>query len=218
MWPRKKSRKPLNNKRWKKQNWQPRPNGARYRTAVSGLEEEIAADEAELRGLESEKPPRPPARNTQSSEKNERKDETIMGKRQIRAFGGMTMEQRDAFIRRDDVQEFLIRFREMFRVDQKRSVTGGELLIPTVVLEVLRENIEDYSKMIRHVRLISVSGNARQTVMGTIPEAVWTEMCAALNELNFSLSNAEVDGYKVGGYVAVCNALLEDSDRSEEHV
>ena len=37
-------------------------------------------------------------------------------------------------------------------------------------------------------------------------------MCAKLNELALSFSGVEVDGYKVGGYIPVCNALLEDSD------
>lgn len=184
-----------------------------HRDAVSAMEEEVAAAEAELRALEERQtPPAPTPDPPAPGGEHQRKDEFTMNRRLTRAFGGMTMEQRAALLQRGDVQEFLTRFREMFKDGQKRSVTGAELLIPTVVLEVLRENIEDYSKLIRRVRLINVSGNARQTIMGTIPEAVWTEMCAALNELNFSLSNAEVDGYKVGGYVAVCNALLEDSD------
>jgi HK97 family phage major capsid protein len=33
-----------------------------------------------------------------------------------------------------------------------------------------------------------------------------------LNELALSFSQIEVDGYKVGGFVPVCNATLEDSD------
>lgn len=185
----------------------------KHRDAVSSLNEDIAAAEAELRSLEERQtPPAPtPVPPTPGGE-HQRKDEFTMSRRLTRAFGNMTMEQRAALIQRSDVQDFLTRFREMFRPDQKRSVSGAELLIPTVVLEVLRENIEDYSKLIRRVRLISVSGNTRQTIMGTIPEAVWTEMCAALNELNFSMSSTEVDGYKVGGYVAICNSLLEDSD------
>lgn len=185
----------------------------KHRDAVSALEEEVAAAEAELRSMEERQtPPAPTPAPPTPGKENQRKDELMMNKRLTRAFGSMTMEQRTALIQRSDVQDFLTRFREMFRPDQKRSVSGAELLIPTVVLDVLRENIEDYSKLIRRVRLVNVSGNTRQTIMGTIPEAVWTEMCAALNELNFSMSNAEVDGYKVGGYVAVCNALLEDSD------
>lgn len=185
-----------------------------HRSAVDTLEAEIAADEEELRSLENEKLSPLPAGKSSPSEKNERKDAVIMNRRMTRAFGGMTMEQRDAFVRRDDVQEFLSRFRDMFKDGQKRSVSGGELLIPTVVLELLRQNIEAYSKMLRHVRIIIVKGRSRQPIMGAIPEAVWTEMCGTLNELNFSLNDVEVDGYKVGGYVAVCNALLQDSDPS----
>lgn len=37
-------------------------------------------------------------------------------------------------------------------------------------------------------------------------------MCGKLNELNIGLTGVEVDGYKVGGFVPVCNAQLEDSD------
>lgn len=186
-----------------------------HRDAVSAMEEEVTAAEAELRALEERQtPPAPIPDPPAVGGEHQRKDDFTMNRRLTRAFGGMTIEQRAALLLRGDVQEFLTRFREMFKGGQKRSVSGAELLIPTVVLDVLRENIEDYSKLIRRVRLVNVSGNTRQTIMGTIPEAVWTEMCAALNELNFSLSNTEVDGYKVGGYVAVCNALLEDSDQA----
>lgn len=186
---------------------------AEHRDAVSALQGEIDSCEAELRTLESQRPAPPAPQNTPLQEV-ERKDDVIMSKRMTRAFGGMTMEQRTALVRREDVQEFLTRFREMFRDGQKRSVTGAELSIPTVLLDVLRQNIENYSKLISRVRLVSVSGKAREIIMGAIPEAVWTEMCGALNELNFSMNDVEVDGYKVGGYVDVCNALLEDSDLS----
>ena len=187
-----------------------------HRAAVHALEQEIAADEEELRTLEAKTPPplSPTPAPLPAGGDERRKDDVSMSKRMTRAFGNMTMEQRAAFIQREEVQDFLTRFREMFKGGQKRSVSGGELLIPTVVLELLRQNIEDYSKMLRHVRVLSVAGRSRQPVMGAIPEAVWTEGCAALNELNFTFSEVEVDGYMVGGYVAICNALLEDSDPS----
>lgn len=180
-----------------------------HRDAVSALQKELDALEAELRTLEEKKPAPPPKITPPYAA--ERKDDEIMSSQMTRAFGGMTAEQRTALVQREDVQAFLTRFRELFGKDQRRSVTGAELTIPTVILEVLRQNIEDYSKLTRYVRYISIRGDGRQTIMGAIPEAVWTEMCAALNELNFTVSNVEVDGYKVGGYVAVCNALLEDS-------
>lgn len=122
----------------------------------------------------------------------------------------MAMEARDAFFARQDVKEFCDRVRALRA--EKRAVTGGELLIPTVVLDIVRERVEEASKLLKHVRLRSVPGKARQTVAGVIPEAVWTEQCAKLNELAISFTGVEVDGFKVGGYVAVCNATLEDAD------
>lgn len=194
-----------------------------HREAVSALEREIAADEEALRSLEA-KQPAPPAPAPVPAAKGDmkRKDDAMMSNRMTRAFGGMTMEQRSAFIHREDVQDFLTRFREMFRTQirmdpkggQTRGITGAELSIPPVMLELLRQNIENYSKLTNHVRLVSVAGRTRQVIMGAIPEAVWTEACAALNELTFVLNDVEVDGYKVGGYVSICNALLEDSDVS----
>lgn len=179
-----------------------------HQEAVDALQGEIDAVQEELRSLEQDQP-KPGEPKTPNE--GQRKDE-MMSNRKTRAFGAMTMEQRTAFIQREDVQGFLAEFRAKFKSGETRSVTGGELLIPEVVLDLIRQNIEDYSKLIRHVRLVPVPGRARQPIMGTIPEAVWTEACGALNELMFAINQAEVDGYKVGGFVAICNSLLEDTD------
>lgn len=178
-----------------------------HQSAVDALQAEIDAANEELRTLEAQTPP--PATAPQH---DERKDDRPMTTRQLRAFGSMNVEQRTAFIQREDVHTFVDNFRARFMGGQRRSVTGGDLLIPEVLLDLIRENILDYSKLLRRVRVVPVSGTARQPIMGTIPEAVWTEACGALNELQFSINEVEVDGYKVGGYVSVCNATLEDSD------
>ena len=39
-------------------------------------------------------------------------------------------------------------------------------------------------------------------------------MCASIKELDLAFYNMEMDGYKVSGYFAVCNSVLEDSDVS----
>lgn len=180
-----------------------------HQEAVDALQREIDTAQEELRSLEAKQPaPKP---NTPPVA-DERKDDVHMNKRQLRAFGSMNVEQRAAFIKREDVQDFLTQFRTKFKNSQTRTVTGGELLIPEVVLDLIRQNIEDYSKLIRRVRLVPVAGQARQPIMGTIPEAVWTEACGALNELQFALNQAEVDGYMVGGYVVLCNSTLDDTD------
>ena len=179
-------------------------------TAIEQLRTDIAEMENQIR--EAEEAARQ-ARSGQGEHHEERKDDTTMNNAETRTrFFGMTAQQRDAFMARDDVKEFLQRVRELSH--EKRSVTGAELLIPTVMLDLLRQNIGEYSKLISKVNLVNVPSKARQTVAGAIPEAVWTEMCAKLNELAVSFTAVEVDGYKVGGFIAICNAVLEDSDIS----
>ena len=127
-----------------------------------------------------------------------------------RKFFGMNAQERTAFFANENVKSFLQRVRELGF--EKRAVKGADLTIPTEILDLIRENIMDYSKLVRRVRMRTVSGKARQTVMGTVPEAVWTEMCAKLNEIDFGFTQTEVDGYKVGGVIYICKATLEDSD------
>lgn len=170
---------------------------------LAQLQTDIDAKTEELRSEEA-KQPTPPAPKTEQREVNIPMN--------TRAFGEMTMEQRAALLARDDVKQFLQRFRETFASGQTRSVSGADLLIPETLLPMLRQNIERNSKLMSRVRTVRVRGTARQPIMGSIPEAVWTEMCGAINELYFSIGQTEVDGYKVGGYVAFCNSTLEDSD------
>lgn len=171
--------------------------------SVRTLEKEVSDTESELAELESKQRQEEPV-----PEARMRGVETVKTTR--KKFFGMTVQERDAFFARDDVHAFLERVRTLGT--QNRAITGAELTIPSVMLDLLRENIEEYSKLYKHVRVQSVPGKARQTIQGTIPEAVWTEMNAAINELSLVFNNAEVDGYKVAGYMVINNAVLKDSD------
>lgn len=164
------------------------------------LDEQISALDAELDEIN--------ARSKATAPTTERKDVVPMDTR--RKFFGMSMQERDAFLAREDVHGFLTRLREM--KGQTRAISGAELTIPTVIIELLREQITTYSRLLKHINLRAIGGKTRQIIMGTAPEAVWTEACATLNELTFGFNDVEIDGYKVGGYIEVCNALLEDSD------
>ena len=127
----------------------------------------------------------------------------------IRAFDALPMEQRREIVEREEVKTFLTRMREM--KGNKRAISGGDLEIPIVFLELISENMYRYSKLLNRVRVRDVPGEARQTIAGTVPEAIWTEMCGAINELSFVFNQITLDGYKVAGYVPVCNSLLEDT-------
>lgn len=199
---------------------------AAVEAAVTELENEAAADadrktqiersiaelEEQLDAIESQQtPPAAGEPGTPAAPDGTRsiiKEERSMNKR-LRVLGE-TPEQRSALVARDDVKAFLIRARELMSC--KRSVTGAELSIPDVMLDIIREVTGKYSKLIKHVNLQRVGGKSRTPIAGTIPEAVWTEMIGKLNELSISFSVIEIDGYKVGGFIPVYNSILEDSD------
>lgn len=126
-----------------------------------------------------------------------------------------TMEVRDkvtdnTFVMRDDVKAFLAEVRTS--ISEKRALTNVGLTIPTIMLPMIREIVVRNSKLAGRVNRRALSGNGREVIMGTVPEAVWTECCATLNEIDLSWNDVEVDCNKVGAFISVCNATLEDSD------
>lgn len=175
------------------------------------LEGEIADLEGELEELNANEPKNDPAPVEPTDNKRNKSfkgDERTMTRGKF--FGGMTREVVRQLVEREDVKEFLVRARE-FGI-QQRSVTGAELLIPETMLDLLRDNISGYSKLISRVNLKPLKGTSRQNITGTVPEAVWMEMTGALNELTFGFNQIEMDGYKVGGFIAIPNSTLQDSD------
>ena len=135
---------------------------------------------------------------------------TITTKRAKDMFGSMTAEQRSEMFEREDVKQFMNEIRTC--ITEKRALSNVGVTIPEVYLGMIRENVEQYSKLYKHVYVRPLKGEGRMTIMGALPEAVWTEMCANLNEMDLGFNDVEVDGYKVGGFIPVCNANLEDSN------
>ena len=171
------------------------------------LEDEIRQLQGELDELNKKAATPPAAPAVELPKEDERKVDTKMA---IRSKFFQSREQRSAFVARQEVKDFLERVRSY--KGQTRAVTGAELTIPDVMLELLRDNLYRYSKLVGIVRLRPVAGRARQNITGVIPEGIWTEAVGELNELALSFSQIEVEGYKVGGFIPVPNSTLEDSD------
>ena len=184
----------------------------------SALEQEINAIEGQIKEIEANAPTRGnnPTTNPESkhNERGERNKMNIVNIRSLpksqRVFDALSGEQRQAILADNTMQEFLKELRSM--KGQQRAVSGAELTIPVVMLDLIAENMYRYSKLLNRVRVRNVRGEARQTIAGTVPEAVWTEMCGAINELSFVFNQITLDGYKVAGFVPVCNSILEDND------
>lgn len=191
---------------------------AELKDSIADLEAELADLEAKVEQTapEAEKTEDGDVKAVEPTEDNDKdapaeartteKEITTMAKR----FSDMTMTEKRAIVEREDVKAFLERVKTAAL--EKRAISGGALLIPDVMLPLMREVAAEASKLYKYVNVEAVGGRARQTIAGTIPEAVWTEACGNLNELTFGFNGVEVDGYKVGGYVPVCNALLADND------
>lgn len=172
---------------------------AKLESEINELEEAIAAEEA--------------AQETQPEPEEGRSEVNKMEVRTMknnRFFKNLSAEERTRMFEQDDVREYLSNIRTCIK--EKRAINNAGLLIPEVFIGLLKENIENYSKLYKYVRALSIGGKGREIVQGTIPEGIWTECCGALNELTLAFNDVEVDCYKVGGYFKVCNALLEDSD------
>lgn len=184
----------------------------------SALEQEISEIEGQIKEIEANAPTRGnnPTTNPESkhNERGERNKMNIVNIRSLpksqRVFDALSGEQRQAILADDTMQKFLKELRSM--KGQQRAVSGAELTIPVVMLDLIAENMYRYSKLLNRVRVRNVRGEARQTIAGTVPEAVWTEMCGAINELSFVFNQITLDGYKVAGFVPVCNSILEDND------
>lgn len=180
-----------------------------HRSSVAALEGEIREMEEQLAAEEARQDTTPKHKDPANA--GERKDVSTMNTiTRARFFGKMSAQERDAFAAREDVQAYLQEIRSSIK--EKRAITNVGLTIPEVMLGLLRENLINYSKLYRHVTVRTVRGDGRYLIMGVVPEAIWTECCANLNELTLGFNDLEFNCYMVAGYYAVCNANIEDSD------
>ena len=184
---------------------------AENKKEVADVEKQCEDLERELAETEKKTNTPPPAQTEEGRGKElpVMENSAITTTRARELFGKMSLEQRTAMFESEDVKSFNEEIRSC--IAEKRALSNVGILIPKAYLGMIRENIERYSKLYRHVYVRPLNGEGRMSIMGAIPEAIWTEMCANLNELDLSFSEVEVDGYKVGGFIPVCNATLEDS-------
>ena len=128
--------------------------------------------EKELTDIEEEAPKNEPTPMTTIVDENERSKRTRMININIRAlpkeqrvFDALPMQTRQEIIAREDVKAFLKELRSM-KGGAQRAVSGADLTIPIVFLDLISENMFRYSKLLNRVRVRNVNGEARQTIAG----------------------------------------------------
>lgn len=188
---------------------------------VADLDQTIEDLENELTAMEAEQGTEPPADDQARAKEPAKEERSVkpMNESMItrdRVFRGMTRAEQDALVQRDNVKAFIGAVRDVLRSrsagGQTRAINNIGLTIPQEFLGILRQNVLDYSKVTRHVTTQNVNGEGRVLITGDIPEAVWTECCANLNELALGFNQDAFGCWKLGGFFVICNANLEDSD------
>jgi len=180
---------------------------------IADLENEVSEMEKELEEVEDQQRAKAPAAEPEKiipATTNTFTERNMNKMFKTRSLNRMSIAERAELVAREDVKKTLEEVRSLIK--EKRTVTGADVFIGVSIFELIRENVIDYSKLYGRVRTTFTKNNGRQPVEGAIPEAIWTEACAALKELDLSFGSVELDTYKVGGFFAVCNARIEDSD------
>ena len=171
-------------------------------TEIAELEQQIRELEAELVDVE---PPvvSEPEQEAPAVKRSERREDHIrMNKYETRA----QMLER---LERDEVRDFYTKLVEAAK--EGRALTGGDETIPEIVVDMIMTRMGDYAKVKPLVNVVRLKGTARVLLDGAIPEGVWVECCEPVSSLTLAISKIDLDCYKAGGYVEVCNAIIHDS-------
>ena len=171
--------------------------------AAAAVQAEI--DEINERSKEGAKNAAAAKEPEKKQERKERKGVEYMETREE-----MRARQLREICKADEVRTMLANVRDYCQ----RGITNAPLTVPTLMIPMVRESIERYSKLMKHVNKVSLAGDGKVTMLGKIPEAVWTANTGKLNELALKFAQVSVDANKVGGYIPVPNPYLQDSDEN----
>lgn len=110
------------------------------------------------------------------------------------------------YYERSDVKEFYESLRNI------RSLEGGELTIPDIVINRIMDIVGDYTTVYPLVDKVTVKGTTRIIIDTDTEAAEWMEMKQPLQEGNAGTPiQVTFDGYKVGKVICVDNYLMQDS-------
>lgn len=169
------------------------------------LEEEIVAIDEELAEIENRsKENKIQTRSAAAVETRE------MGDINLKVNKYETREQMLNRLAIPEVKNFYENLRTA--IIEKRGLENNDLIIPEQVMLAIQHRVGDYGVLIKEVNSINLKGTARIVMNSGSPTLFWTEMCASLQESTLgALNQIEIDGFKLGGYLFLCNAMIEDS-------
>lgn len=168
------------------------------------LQVEIDELTDELKTIDGKEPEQ---RSKQAS--GQARDNTYEGESRMKVNKFETRSQMVERLNTVEVRDFYTNVTKA--ASETRALTGAESIIPTVVVDMIQARVHKYSRLYDEVTVQALTGDARAIVDGALPEAIWTDVCDELIEMAGAFKPIELDQYKVGGFIPVCNAVLEDS-------
>ena len=95
--------------------------------------------------------------------------------------------------------------------------TAG-LMVPDDVYYEINQRIGDYGSLYNVVRKLQLVGKARIIMNAGTPKMYWTEKCEPLKETTLGeLQAVELDNFKLGGYLFLCQSFVEDVNDNRHH-
>lgn len=198
-------------------------NEANTDEEISAVEEEVTKLEAQKSELEEKKSKllgeiaeleneleqlnaKTPAGDHRSADQNQNQRGESQVTREYHATQVRKMLETGEYFQLQEVREFYEQFKNL------RTVAGGELTIPQVIINRILDIVGDYTTLYPRVDKIRVSGTARILIDTDTTPAQWIEMSGTIPTGDVgTITHVDFDGFKVGKVTFVDNYLLQDS-------
>ena len=183
------------------------------------LEEEIEEIEKSISDMEEDE------EEAESEEGEERKIEKkeVLTRGLAMNFENMNTRERVGQIldRSEENRKF---FRDVVDLYFNRAALAGlttetaGFMVPDDIYYEISQRVGEYGSLYNIVRKLQLVGKARIIMNAGTPTMYWTEKCEPLKEVTLGELNAiELDNYKLGGYLFLCESFVQDVNENRHH-
>lgn len=188
------------------------------------LEKEIEEIEKEISDIEEDNE-EDDEEETETKEGEQRKIEKkeVLTRGLSMNFDNMNTRERVGQIldRSEENRKF---FRDVVDLYFNRAALAGMttetagFMVPDDVYYEISQRIGEYGSLYNVVRKLELVGKARIIMNAGTPTMYWTEKCEPLKEVTLGELNAiELDNYKLGGYLFLCESFVQDVNENRHH-